>query len=283
MAGESKISVITWDGGFREHFHTVDSFSAQSLPKDRYEFIWVSYRSDVPAELREKVAQMGNGRIICLNGKGEWHLGRCLNEGIRQSHGDIVVIPDGDIVVEPDFLKVVSESFDKTENLVLYFRRWDELESDHTEDTSYTRLSRVCMLRNPSNYGGCLATSRVCLRYVQGYEEHPVFCGAGASGLELYTRLKNAGFPIVWHPMEKIYHPWHTGTLTGPEQVRQNQQYWVIKQKDLAVDYKADEEKTNRFLATFPMRKKNEIRQSYDFRRLAKNALVFFQAKRVKK
>jgi hypothetical protein len=247
-----KISVITWDGGFRENFHTVDFFSSQTFSKDAYEFIWVNYYSDVAAELKDKVGNMGNGRTICLNGEGEWHLGKCLNEGIRQSRGELIIIPDGDIVVEPNLLEETWETHGRIDDLVLYFRRWDELEAGRAKDKSLQHLRQVTKLRGPNNYGGCLTIKRPCLAYVKGYEEHPVFAGSGASGRELYTRLKNAGFPIMWHPTHKLYHPWHSGTLGGPrEDIRREQQFWVIKQRDLAVDVEANKAQVDMYLRRF--------------------------------
>jgi GT2 family glycosyltransferase len=153
------------------------------------------------------------------------------------------VIPDGDIAFEDNFLEEVSKYHEKYHDLVLYFRRWDE-RSPHLEKKgrpSISTLRDTCRLTNPTNYGGCLTISRKALEYVRGYEEHELFSEAGANGMELYTRLKNAGFPIMWHPTHKIYHPWHEGTAPkDPEYKRKiDLQNLIIKKRDLNVVFLA--------------------------------------------
>jgi len=245
------ISVITWDGNFRESFHTVDFFREQLFPQEEYEFIWVEYYSDVNPQLKERISLFKNARIICLGGKGEWHAGKCLNEGIKQSRGKILVICDGDIAVEPDFLDTVWGAHNPINNLVLYFRRWDEPENGHELPIRLDHLQRICQLWNPTNYGGCVTIRRECIDYVHGYEEHPIFGGAGIISKELSTRLRNAGFPIMWHPTEKLYHPWHASTLRGTHKIKRNQQSWVIRCRDFSVDYVASIEQAGLYLDSF--------------------------------
>jgi hypothetical protein len=250
-----RISVIAWDGGFRELFHTVNAFATQSF-SDRYEFIWVEYHADVKPELRKEVSRLDEGRIICLRGEGQWHVGECLNEGIRQSRGEVLVVCDGDIVVSPDFLDTVWEAHERYCDLVLYFRRRDEPESEHKVPVRLGHLRQVCQLRNPTNYGGCLTIRPEGLEYVKGYEIHPVFGGAGAINKELYIRLKNAGFPIAWHPDAEVYHPWHPFTSGGgsdqEHMLKLAKQNWVIRCRDMAVDHLASAEKVQAYLDTFP-------------------------------
>lgn len=233
------ISVITWDAGFRESYHTVDYFSRQSLDRKKFEFIWADYYSTVSPELKAKIQSMGNGRTFCLGGKGKWHLGRTINAAIRECVGNLIVIPDGDIAVEENFLEEVYKYHNVHPELVLYFRRWDEHKPEtKTKDwPSISSLRDICRLTNPTNYGGCLAISRKAFTCVHGYEEHDLFSEAGAIGLDLYTRLKNAGFPIIWHPSHKIYHPWHEGTIPQDPKykLKLELQKWVIRQRDLGV------------------------------------------------
>lgn len=237
------ISVITWDAGFRESYHTVDFFSRQTLDKNKFEFIWAEYYSAIRPELNEKIKAMGNGKVFCFGGEGKWHLGRCLNAAIRESKGDLIVIPDGDVVVEEGFLEEVARYHEKYKDLVLYFRRWDEPKPDAmTKNIDLSRLINNCRLLCSTNYGGCLTLSKKAFIHVNGYEEHHLFSEAGANGMELYTRLKNAGFPIMWHPTYKIYHPWHEGTLPKDTEYKQkmDMQNWLISKRDLNIAYFAD-------------------------------------------
>lgn len=237
------ISVITWDASFRESYHTVDFFNQQTLSKNKFEFIWVEFYSKINPELSKKIQGMGNGRTFCFEGEGRWHLGRCINRAMRECDGDLIVIPDGDIVVEADFLEEVARCHEKYQELVLYFRRWDEPRlDDKTTGIDIFRLKKSCVLTNPTNYGGCITLSKKIFNYVCGYEESSLFFEAGANGMELYTRLKNVGFPIMWHPTHKIYHPWHSGSSPQDENYlrKLSQQMSYIKNLDLNVAFRAD-------------------------------------------
>ena len=239
------LSVVTWDAGFRESYHTVNFFNRQTLAKEKFEFVWADYYSTINPELSEKIEAMGNGRTFCFGGAGKWHLGQCLNAAVRESRADLIVIPDGDIVVEENFLSEVLRCYEnKCQDLVLYFRRWDELkpaEDRQKVGVSLPMLRETCKLNNPINYGGCLVIPKTCFDYVRGYEEHGLFSEAGANGMELYVRLKNAGFHIMWHPAHKIYHPCHIGSYPSDPEYRKkvDLQNWLIRQRDLNVIFKA--------------------------------------------
>ena len=259
-----KISVITWNGGFRESFHTVDFFTNQTLPSEEYEFIWVEYYSTAHNSLKDKLEKADNARIVFLNQQGQWHVGHCLNEGIRQSSGELLVIIDGDIAVEPNFLEQVWQKHLQYEDLVVYYRRWDESQRSYIDgisQSSIEHLKSVCQLTNPENYGGCITIRRQVIEKVGGYEEHPIIGGPGAVSKELYTRLRNLGLPIMWHPKEKIYHPWHTGTLPSTNTPQQRMQAWVIKQRGLNLDTKADSNQVDTYLKSFSSQPSVDIKK----------------------
>lgn len=239
------ISVITWDASFRESYHTVDFFNRQSLSKNLFEFVWVEYYASIRNELAEKILDMGNGRVVCHNGKGKWHLGQCLNAAVRECKGELLVIPDGDIVVEEDFLEEVSRIHSQYQELVLYFRRWDECKPEGSATCiDLDNLREFCTLSNPTNYGGCVTLPKKTFNRVSGYEEHQLFSEAGANGMDLYTRLKNSGSPIMWHPSHRIYHPWHKGSSPQHFDYLQKleQQISLIKKRDLSVSYLSNSE-----------------------------------------
>lgn len=208
------VSVVMIDGQFRESFHAVDAFCTQSLPHESYELIWVEFFDQVKPELEEKIATYPNARIVMLGHKEEiYHSSYCFNAGIGESRGEIVFIPDADVVVEPGFLEQALEEHSTNDKLVLYFYRRDEPKEMHTEDVQLERLQRVCQLSNTANYGGCISVRKSWLLAINGYEQHPVFgSGQHANGLDVYTRLKNLGLHVMWHPRLMLYHPWHPMT-----------------------------------------------------------------------
>jgi|Deesub1362A_J573_1020465.scaffolds.fasta_scaffold00077_15 hypothetical protein len=231
MRGIERISVIMVDGSFREKFHMVDYLNKQTLPKDQYELIWVEFYSEVNEELKKKP----NLRIITLNNSEDtpYHSSYCFNKGIEESKGDLLVIIDADQVVEPTFLETIKKEHEKCDELVMYMQRWDEPKEKHHPVKSYELdyLKSVCRFLNPVNYGGCLTVRKKWLLKINGYEKDPLFGGLHANGRDCYTRFKNLGLHIKWHPTERMYHPWHPGTLAPSETY--TPQLSIIRKREL--------------------------------------------------
>lgn len=266
-----KISVITWDASFRESFHTVDSFGLQNFSKDEYEFIWVDYHNNDNPLLIEKINKYPNTRILNLNRpKNEkWHLGRCINEGVKAAKGEILIIPDGDVIVPQIFLEIIDQELTQYPNLVTYFRRWDEPSTSYDPKKSYDidYLTKNCQLTNPTNYAGTIALTKEVLNSVNGYEENEVFCGAGVQGLELYTRLRNANYPIKWHS-QKIFHPYHNSTGFSDKQKELDnelfksyswylpyaglEQSWIVHSRSKSLTIRADKKEVENLLKKMP-------------------------------
>ncbi len=205
-----KISVIMVDGSFRERFHAVDSFGSQSLTPENYEIIWIEFYSRVTPELKAKIGQYSNARILTLNRDGIYHSSFCFNAGIQASRGDVVFIPDADVIAENTFLEQAYQDHQKNPKLVMYFFCKEEPHADHTGNLSLEHLKKVCRLTNPQNFGGCLSVRKRWLLHINGYEQHPLFgTGFHANGLDVYTRFKNLGLHVRWHPALMLYHPWH--------------------------------------------------------------------------
>lgn len=268
-----KISVITWDASFRESYHTVDSFNKQSFPHDNFEFIWVEFYRNESGALKQKLGRRANNYMLNLdkNPNDDWHLGMCMNAGAKYARGEILVLIDGDIVVSTDFLHVVEKEFrdDPAEPKVVYFRRWNEPKSKHDPVKSYDLeyLREHCVLNNATNYGGAFAVRKSDLMHVQAYEEHKIFCGAGANAYELYNRFRNAAYSIKWSN-EKVFHPYHNFSETSDKLIKSLithiteyrwllpsagvQQSWVIYQRSLDLSTRSDSEQIELYLNTVP-------------------------------
>jgi len=231
----SKISVIMMDAGFRERFHLIDCLNNQTLPRDRYEIIWVEHFDKIHPELQAKE----NVRFILLNRALEtYSMSHCLNEGVRQSTGDLLVIPDGDVFIRNDFLERVLTEHERYEDLVLYIRRYDQAEED-VGPMTVDYLERTCHLKRATNYGGCVTVRKKWMLKVNGYEQHPIFYGHNYwGGRDLYVRFRNLGLAIKWHPSLKVYHPWHP----NPKLERMNReevaaQRECIRRRELSLMY----------------------------------------------
>ena len=199
------------DGSYRPHFAIIDSLAKQTFPSNEFELLWVEYYDKVKQELVEKVNQQPNFRIITLEEKGTYHSSYCFNAGIVEARGELLVIPDADVLVEKEFLKTIWEEHRENEKLVMYIFRSDEPKRESPLCLSYDHLRDSCVLHNTNNYGGCLTVRKKWLIKINGYEQHEVFRTGGdhANGLDVYTRFKNLGLHVMWHPDLKLYHPWH--------------------------------------------------------------------------
>lgn len=208
-----KISIIMVDGAYRSYYFTIDSFGKQTFPACDYELLWVEYYDKIKPDLANKLQEYHNCKAITLNQAGKYHSSYCFNAGIERARGELIIIPDGDVLCEEHFLETVWEEHQTNKKLVMYISRFDEPEEEHRTDISMEHLRKVCVLRNPSNYGGCITVRKHWFIAINGYEQHPVFrTGFHANGLDVYTRLKNLGLHIMWHPDLKLFHPWHPFT-----------------------------------------------------------------------
>jgi len=230
---DCRISVIMVDGSFRESYHAIDFLAQQTWPQSSYELLWVEYHDRLRPALVEKLSRLSNARSITLNRAGEYHSSYCFNAAIAASRAELLVIIDADVAVEKDFLETVWQAHQRDERLVMYVFRLDEPREQHREPIALDHLQRVCVLGNPTNYGGCLTVRKSWLVAINGYEQHPVFSsGFHANGLDVYTRLKNLGLSVQWHPTLMLYHPWHPSTLV-PTTLSQKMQRVMIEYRAL--------------------------------------------------
>ncbi|MFH2046106.1 MAG: glycosyltransferase family A protein [Pseudomonadota bacterium] len=267
-----KISVITWDGNFRESDHTIRSFGDQNFKNNEYELIWVDfYQSN--NQIKETISQYSNAKLLTLNHPYDepWHLGLCINAGVELSLGELLVIPDGDIAVDRNILQYIWDSHQYHRDLALYFQRYDEIgETRVKERIAFSYLEKNCRLTNPENYSGCLTLSRYNFENVNGYETHSAFAGSGCQAIELYTRLRNSGMAIKWSPDKKVYHPWHQGSGEPMQDDRKTlrmaryryswiipysglEQSWIVNCRNFSGSRVADILECEKFLETIPV------------------------------
>ena len=205
------------DGSFRENVFGADYFLNQDFDKNEFEVIWVEFY----LKASEKLPQHNNLRVITLNNSEdkEYHSSFCFNEGIKQAQGELILIPDADQIVAPDFLSKIWSYHKANECLVGYVYRYDEISRGSLATYDIQELERKCVLKNTSNYGGCLSVRKKWLMEINGYEQNIIFkSGFHANGLDIYTRFKNLGMPIKWFTDLKLYHPWHPSTRTAAPQ-----------------------------------------------------------------
>ena len=266
-----KISVISWDANFRENSHCLDFFYHQNFPRKDYEFIWVDYFGSNDT-FRRKINNFDNFKLLPLKNspKKPWHLGECINAGAAAASGEIFVFPDGDIVVDPYFLSYIWDTQSCSNNLALYFFRYDEPYGapEGQNKFSLDYLKSHSQLNNSANYAGCLSIKRNNFINIKGFEIHRAFSGPGAIALEAYTRIKNSGMSVKW-ASKNIYHPWHPNSGNSNQNARyalrlakQNydwiipyaglEQSWIIHCRSKNREYLADTHRCDKFLSSMP-------------------------------
>jgi hypothetical protein len=268
-----KVSVIAWDANFRESTHTIDYFAKQIFSLTEFEFIWVDFYESNEA-VRSKIANYPNCRLVTLNNDSDvkWHLGKCINGGVSEAKGELVLIPDGDIIVDPSFIEYCVAEHEKVEELILYFRRFDEpkeFASDQSRvDIDY--LDKYGVLTNPTNYAACLSVKKKTFDAIGGYETHPAFAGPGINGMESYVRFRNLGACIKWSK-RKIYHPWHPSSSSSADQGQIQEipshllanhrwinpyggivQSWIVHKRQTNIDYLASIDQCELYISLIP-------------------------------
>jgi hypothetical protein len=231
-----KISVIMIDGSFRENCFGAEYFLNQDLNNKEYEVIWVEFYKQYNPELD----QYQKLRVITLNNDPgiEYHSSFCFNAGIKASKGELIIIPDADQIVTKDFLTKLWNKHQSYDRLVTYIHRYDEKAKGDLESYEFDELDKKCVMKNPQNYGGCIAVRKKWLVEINGYEQHPIFkSGFHANGTDVYTRFKNLGLAIEWFKDVKLYHPWHPFTrVSAPQYASQKS---IIEWRFKTMNYKA--------------------------------------------
>ena len=216
------------------------------------QFIWAEYGSQVDPRIRDLMDSGPKNTLLTLDRSGPWHAGVCINEAVRAATGDLVVIIDGDIVAQPALLHDLAAAHAEIENLVCYVRRWDEPKPAAYREKSIADLEKSCIVTDAESYAACVSLRRATFESVGGMEEHPVFAGPGVAGKELFVRLRNAGYPIMWHPTQRIFHPWHPGAVAARNAAEQRAQAWVVRCRSLALDTHADTKQVDNYLKSQP-------------------------------
>lgn len=210
---DPKISLVVYDGSFRQRFFQVDSLEEQTLSKDKFEYIWIENFNQVNQGLKDKLSNTNlNYRTFALDREKSYHLGKCVNKGVKQSKGDIIIVADADTFLEPDVLEKTLEYHQKNDDSVLYIYRYDEPKPPllRRQEVSLGKLRARCELLNKSNFGGFMSISKDNYLKARGYDEGPIWSGYNSAGaLELKTRYENLGLDWKWSDDLKIYHICH--------------------------------------------------------------------------
>ena len=233
-----KVSIVLIDWSCRESFHILQYLACQSVPREKFEIIWIefydqqSHEIEVGLEECEKLSKppiidkwivMGTPRNVCF------HKHLMYNIGIIAGKGDIITICDSDAIVNPTFVESIIKSFDEDRNIVLHMdevrnndRRFypfnyqsiEEVIGEGCINFKQGKTTGLVDKEDPlhtRNYGACMSALREDVINIGGADEHIDFLGHICGPYEMTFRLVNAGRKEVWHQEELLYHVWHPG------------------------------------------------------------------------
>lgn len=230
------VSVILIDWGVRESFHSLYYLNRQTVPRDKYDLIWVEFYDRKPEALARAVEEFGNDSpaldkwiVLGYGADCYFHKHRAYNVGIAAADGGICVICDSDAMFSPTFIEKVIRGIQENPHAYLHLdevrnnsRRFypfnfpgieEVLERDCINWTGETTfgLNGSRDLLHDANYGACFVARRDDLIGIGGADEHVDYLGYICGPYELSFRLRNAGFREVWLRDEYLYHTWHPG------------------------------------------------------------------------
>ena len=212
------VSLVLLDWSVRERFHALDWLSKQSIPRGRYEIIWIElYDRVVPAVVQKADI------VLSLNQKGLYHKHVGYNIGLVHSGGAVITVCDSDAVFPPDFIASIVNMFEldqpcEPRSLVLMHYEWRTKSSYPDDLTDIEQLKDYTWQDLWPNVGACVSVRRKDAIALGGFDEHYSFRGYMCGPYDLAWRLINAGIPEVWHdPSVALWHFAHpdpTGSTT---------------------------------------------------------------------
>lgn len=211
-----ELSIILLDNSVRERFHTLDWLSNQTVPRDKYELIWVEAHDRVVPVVKDKV-----DHLITMHQQGIPLKHASENAGLIQAEGRIVTMCDADAVYPPEFVASVVDSFNNEGRQVLMHYE-DRSSSEYPDGATLEQIKRMKFSVWP-NVGACLSMLRRDAIGFGGVDEHESYRGLICGPNELTWRMINSGVPEVWHELH-IYHFRHPGSdgsavnEVGPQQ-----------------------------------------------------------------
>jgi len=124
-----QVSIILLDWSCRESFHILHYLSNQTIPREKYEVIWIEYYDRKVREIEKSLEEYHRSNSPPLLDKWitmdmpdqiYYHKHLMYNIGIIASSGTILTVCDSDAVVNPTFLESIIRFFEKENNVVLH-------------------------------------------------------------------------------------------------------------------------------------------------------------------
>ena len=184
----------------------LDSILNQSYPRDNYEII-------VVVDDEETYEIIKDYSIVKYYRKKKGTIPHARNDGIRIAKGEVVAFTDSDCVVDKTWLENIAESFSQYPEIVGVSGPILPYENDS--------ISRTIAILNLCGYSSGdfsfekeFSTSNVAytkriLEKISGFDEKAL----RGEDLDLYLRLKENGYAMLFNPNVSVYHKHRTKLL----------------------------------------------------------------------
>ncbi len=179
-------------------------------PKDRYEIIVIDDSTDKTTELLKKLQkERGGFKLIRRKNRRGFKAG-ALNDALKVSKGDIIVIFDSDYILGRDFLKKAVQPFLEDESVAFVQTRWDYLnprknKTSRIAMTSYSAFHQ-CSMPVKEKLGTAIfcgtggAIRKDVLIAAGGWNENSI-----TEDLDLTVRILDRGYKQVYLPYVKAH------------------------------------------------------------------------------
>lgn len=198
--GETRVSIVLLDWSCRERFHALDWLEKQTIPRERYQVIWVELYDKVSPQAMDKADV-----VICCHQKGLYHKHQGYNAGVLNAEGVIVTVCDSDAVFPENFVESIVSSFnadhgkERPVSKVLMHYQYRSKQPYPEDLDSLDQLAEYQWMHLWPNVGACVSFLREDIVRFGGFDEDACFRGYICGPYELAWRMVNAGIPEAWH------------------------------------------------------------------------------------
>lgn len=221
---------------------TLDTLKSQSVKN--FEVLFVDYGSD--PYLVEKLSSLLNKyefvRFFSLKvSQLLWNKSKALNYGLLKATGTFIFIADVDHVFHPDALLKMTED-SNPESFTLF--KMGYLDKDESKLLNKSFKFTDLKVTRSGDINGMVLASKDAFKEINGFDEF--FHFYGSEDIDLFARLKQAGYRENSVEEKFIYHNWHSSFANAEDDkltvrprikniMRINQQHYKFNLQNLII------------------------------------------------
>jgi glycosyltransferase involved in cell wall biosynthesis len=184
---------------------SMESLHAQKF--QNFEVVFVDYGSEVEtaAKVQKTLKKFEFARYLYLQASHKlWNKSRALNYGIKNSVTSNIFIADVDLLFSPKATEFLERKISK-DSFCLFSMAY--LDKQTSQEVSNSKNFDKINFERTGSINGMILASKEAFYKVSGYDEFYHFYGS--EDVDLYARLKNAGYHEVITSGIYFFHNWH--------------------------------------------------------------------------